>query len=305
MKILLTGSTGLIGSALIELLRTEGHSTVRLRRGHADAGDILWNPDKGEIDLKALEGADAAVHLAGESIAAGRWTPERKQRILDSRVKGTTLLAKSLATLQRPPRVLVSASAVGYYGDRGPELLTEDSPAGSGYLPTVCREWEAATAPAAEKGIRVVRLRIGIVLSPKGGALAKMLTPFRAGLGGPLGSGTQYMSWIALEDLCRMFLHSIRTESITGPANAVAPAPVTNNEFTKELAMALHRPAVFRMPHLAARLAFGEMADALLFSSARVVPEKMQASGFVYRYLTLRSWFSDRLSTSSRTRMAS
>lgn len=305
MKILVTGSTGLIGSSLIELLRTEGHSAVRLRRGRADAGDVLWNPDSGDIELNGLEGADAAVHLAGENIASGRWTAERKQRILDSRVKGTTLLAKSLGKLQRPPQVLVSASAIGYYGDRGEELLTEDSPAGSGYLANVCREWEAATAPAAEKGIRVARLRIGIVLSPKGGALAKMLTPFRAGLGGPLGSGTQHMSWIALEDLCRMFVHSIRTESIAGPVNAVAPAPATNNEFTKELAMALHRPAVFRMPHLAARLAFGEMADALLFSSARVVPEKMQASGFVYRYPTLRSWFSDRLSTSSRSRIAS
>jgi uncharacterized protein len=305
MKILVTGSTGMIGSALIELLRTEGHSAVRLRRGRADSGDILWNPDTGEIDLKSLEGADAAVHLAGENIAAGRWTTERKQRILDSRVKGTTLLAKSLAQLQSPPKVLVSSSAIGYYGDRGEELLTEDSPAGSGYLANVCREWEAATEPAAQKGIRVVRLRTGIVLSPKGGALAKMLTPFRAGLGGPLGSGTQYMSWIALEDLCRMFVHAIRTESMTGAANAVAPAPVTNNEFTRELAMALHRPAVFRMPHLAARLAFGEMADALLFSSARVVPEKMQASGFVYQYLTLRSWFSERLSISSRPRIAS
>jgi uncharacterized protein (TIGR01777 family) len=289
MKVLVTGSTGLIGTALIELLRTEGHSPVRLRRGgRADAGDIFWNPDKGEIDSSSLEGFDAVVHLAGENIASGRWTPERKRSILDSRVKGTSLLAKSLAQLQRPPKVLVSSSAIGYYGDRGEEVLTEDSPAGSGFLPQVCREWEAATAPAAAKGIRAVQLRTGIVLSAKGGALARMLTPFRAGLGGPLGSGTQYMSWIALEDLCRMFLHAMSTESIKGPANAVAPTPVTNNEFTKELAGALHRPALFRAPRFALNLALGEMAEALLLASARVVPSRMKAAGFVYQYPELR-----------------
>jgi hypothetical protein len=283
MKIMVTGATGLVGSALLPLLKAGGHEVSRVVRQPKPAEkDIVWNPDEGRIDLAGLEGADAVVHLAGENIASGRWTVARKQRILQSRVKGTQLLAQSLAKLQRPPKVLVSASAIGYYGDRGVAVLSEDSPPGSGFLSDVCRAWESATQPAAAKGIRVVHLRIGIVLSTRGGALAKMLTPFRLGAGGRIGDGNQYMSWISLQDLCRAITHVIRMDSVNGAVNAVAPAPVTNAEFTKALASALHRPALVPVPAFGIRLAFGEMADALLLASTRVVPARLQGSGFAF-----------------------
>jgi uncharacterized protein (TIGR01777 family) len=230
------------------------------------------------------EEPDAVVHLAGENIAAGRWTERQKARIRDSRVKGTRLLCDLLARYSPPPKALVCASAVGYYGDRGDEILKEESAPGSDFLFDVCREWEAATQTAVERGIRVVNLRIGVVLSPLGGALAKMLTPFKLGAGGVIGSGRQYMSWIALDDVVRAFHFALTNQSLLGPVNAVAPNPVTNRDFTRTLGRVLSRPTVFPMPAFAARLAFGEMADALLLASTRVEPARLLAGSFIFRY---------------------
>src|SRR6266566_4624603 len=230
---------------------------------------------------------NAVVHLAGENIAGGRWTAARKERILNSRVKGTKLIAETLGNLPQPPQVLVSASAIGYYGDRGSELLREQSPPGTGFLPDVCRQWEAATDAATRKGIRVVHLRTGIVLSGKGGALRKMLLPFKLGVGGKIGSGEQYWSWISIDDHCAAILHCIQASSLHGPVNAVSPSPVTNLEFTKALGRVLHRPTIFPLPALAARLVLGEMADALLLASARVEPAKLLGSRFVFEHKDL------------------
>ena len=295
MHILVTGSTGLVGSTLIPALTTEGHRVSCLVRSKAKMGnrDTYWDPAAGELYSPGLEGLDAVVHLAGESIAGGRWTAARKARIRDSRIQGTRLLSQTLAQLARPPKVFISASAIGYYGDRADEILTEQSPPGSNFLAGVCREWESATEPAAQHGIRVVILRLGVVLSAKGGALAKMLTPFRMGVGGVVGSGKQYMSWIAIDDLVRVVIHALKTESLSGPTNAVAPNPVTNAEFTKTLGRTLRRPTIFPMPAFAARLALGEMADELLLASQRVVPSKLLASGFVFRHPGLESALAD------------
>jgi uncharacterized protein (TIGR01777 family) len=230
-----------------------------------------------------LQGVDAAVHLAGESIAQ-RWTSERKARILKSRARGTRLLSESFARLTQPLRVLLCASAIGYYGNRGEEVLTEESPSGSGFLAEVCREWEAACESAVRKGIRVVNLRFGVVLSPTGGMLGRMLFPFRLGLGGRIGSGKQYMSWIAIDDLVGIILHALACDELIGPVNAVAPNPVTNFEFTKTLGRVLRRPTVFPVPSWAARLALGEMADDLLLASARVEPARLASSGYVFHY---------------------
>lgn len=254
-----------------------------VRREPSHPNETRWDPERAIIDEAALEGLDAVVHLAGENIA-GRWDQEKKAKIRDSRIKGTALLSNALARLSQKPKVFVCASAVGYYGDRGDQILTEASPPGSGFLPEVCRLWEAATEPAAESGIRVVNLRIGIVLSSRGGALARMLTPFKLGLGGPIGSGQQYMSWIDLEDLIRIITHALKAESLCGPVNAVAPNPVTNAEFARALGRALSRPALLPLPAFAARLAFGQMADELLLASARVKPEKLLSSGFQFNY---------------------
>jgi hypothetical protein len=231
-----------------------------------------------------LSGIDALIHLAGESIAAGRWTATRKQRILDSRVKATRFISETISQLNPTPQVLVSASAIGYYGDRGSDVLSENSPPGKGFLADVCRQWEAATEPATRKGIRVVHLRIGIVLSPKGGALAKMLLPFKMGLGGRIGSGKQFWSWVSLDDLCAAIVHCIQATGLHGPVNIVSPAPVTNAEFTKALGRALGRPTIFPMPAFAARAALGEMADPLLLASARVEPGKLTSSRFEFRH---------------------
>lgn len=289
MKIAITGSTGLVGSALVPFLTTGGHHVTRIVRTSTTEAETLWNPATGQIDGGRLEGFDAVVHLAGENIAARCWNAEQKARICDSRVQGTKLLCETLAKLQRPPRVLVSASAIGFYGDQGDRELTEESPSGSGFLPEVCQEWEAATEAAKKAGIRVVQLRFGVILSPGGGALAKMLTPFRLGLGGRIGNGRQWMSWIALDDVVGCVHHALATESLRGPVNAVAPRPVTNREFTKTLGKVLWRPTLFPMPGFMARLAFGEMANELLLASTRVLPRALLDSGFRFLYGDLES----------------
>ena len=287
MRILVSGASGLIGSALIPYLRAKGMETAVLVR-HPAAADgrdrIHWNPDEHLIDAQSLSGFDAVVHLAGENIASGRWTPARKQRIYDSRVKGTSLLAAALAACPAPPKVFLCSSAVGYYGDRGDEILDETSLPGRGFLAETCIAWEAAARPAVDVGIRTVHLRTGVVLTRDAGMLARLLFPFRLGLGGPLGLGKSWMSWIGLEDMIRVILHCLEGEEASGPVNAVAPHPVTNREFTRALAVVLRRPAVFPVPPIALRLAFGEMAGELLLSSARVVPHRLEASGFTWRH---------------------
>ena len=285
MKIVVSGSHGLVGGALCQLLTKNGHEVIRLvRHAHTiGAPEIEWRPDKGVIDKERLEGVDAVVHLAGENIAEGRWTAEKKQAIRDSRVKGTALLSESLATLKHPPEVFVSASAIGYYGNRGDELLTENSTPGKDFLAGVCQEWENAATPAAEKGIRTVLARFGIILAENGGALAKMLTPFRMGVGGRIGDGKQWMSWIALDDVVGGIQSVILDRFVNGPVNFVAPHPVTNAEFTKTLGSVLSRPTFFPVPAFGARLAFGEMADALLLGSQRVEPAVLKSRGFGFQ----------------------
>ncbi|HLY63776.1 MAG TPA: TIGR01777 family oxidoreductase [Terriglobia bacterium] len=297
MNILVTGSNGLVGSALIPVLTAEGHRVSRLVRSKSNLGirDTFWDPAAGELYSPPLEGLDGVVHLAGESIADGRWSKARKARIRESRVQGTRLLSGSLARLVHPPKVLISASAIGYYGDRGQEILSEQAHPGSGFLAGVCQDWEAAVQPAPERSIRVVTLRTGIVLSPVGGALARMLLPFRMGVGGVVGSGKQYMSWITIDDMIRIILYALKIETLRGPVNAVAPKPVTNAEFTRILGRVLSRPTVLPMPGFAARLAFGEIANELLLSSARVVPAKLEASGFVFRHPDLETALSSLL----------
>ena len=286
MNILVSGSTGLLGSALLPALNATGHQVTRLVRSDAGASGpvVLWDPQAGFLETKGLEGLDAVVHLAGENIAAGRWTAAQKARIRESRVKGTHLLSTALSQMHSPPKVFACASAIGFYGNRGEEILREESTCGPGFLAEVCRDWEEAASIAARKGIRVVHFRFGVILSPKGGALAKMLLPFRLGLGGVVGSGKQYMSWISLEDAARAALHALNTPTLQGPLNLVAPNPVRNREFTKSLGRALSRPTLFPMPAFAARLAFGEMADDLLLASARVVPAKLESSGFSFLF---------------------
>ncbi len=289
MKILISGASGLIGSSLAFALATAGHSLNRLVRdaSRAAAGDVVWNPAAGELEAAALEPFDAIVHLAGESIAAGRWTDQKKERIRGSRVEGTQTLAEALTKLPPRPRTLISASAVGFYGNRDDELLDETSSPGNDFLAEVCQAWEAATEPAAKAGVRVVKARFGVVLSGQGGALKKMLLPFRLGLGGKIGSGQQYMSWVALDDVVGAVVHCLNTERVRGAVNVVAPNPVTNLEFTKTLGRVLSRPTIFPMPAVAARVAFGEMADALLLSSQRVQPAKLLGAGYAFKFPTL------------------
>jgi len=284
MDLLVTGSTGLIGSALVPYLTGKGHCVTRMIRATpwAGANEIRWDPVSGMLNAAEVEGFDAVVHLAGENIAGGRWTAGVKRRIRDSRVQGTRLLAGSLAHLHQPPKTFICASAIGYYGDRGEEVLREESAPGRGFLADVCREWEEAARPAAEKGIRVVYVRIGVVLSTAGGALAKMLLPFRFGVGGKIGSGAQYWSWITLDDLVRIINFSLQDETCSGPVNAVTPHPVTNLEFTRTLGRVLARPTIFPLPAFVARMALGEMANDLLLASARVEPAKLLASGYEF-----------------------
>jgi uncharacterized protein (TIGR01777 family) len=284
MKILVSGSHGLVGSALVSSLRSDGHEVFGLVR-HAphSESEVEWYPERGSLALARLEGMDAVVHLAGESIAEGRWNDEKKQRIRESRVKGTTVLSEALSNLKHPPKTLISASAIGYYGNRGDLILTEQSAPGNDFLAGVCVEWERATEAASAQGIRVVLARFGIILSADGGALKKMLPPFRMGVGGRVGSGKQWMSWIALDDVIAGLTFTLTTESLSGPVNFVAPNPVRNAEFTKALGKALARPTFFPIPEFGVRLAFGEMADALLLSSQRVQPAQLVGAGYQFK----------------------
>jgi len=281
LDVLVTGASGLVGGALAPFLTTGGHRVRRLtRRTPRSEDEFSWNPRTGELDPAALEGVDAIVHLAGENIAGRRWSAEQKQRILESRVQGTRLLVEAVNAMPRKPRVFVCASAVGIYGDRGDKQLDEDSPGGSGFLAKVCKAWEAETHELS--GVRSVQLRFGVVLSPAGGALARMLPPFRFGVGGRIGSGQQYMSWIALDDVIGAVHHALFCEALEGPVNAVAPESVTNAEFTHTLGRVLGRPTLLPMPALGARIAFGELADELLLAGQRVVPRRLQESGYEF-----------------------
>ncbi len=285
MRILISGASGLLGSAMRPALASAGHSTSALVRRAPAAGEVQWNPGQ-PLDPQSLAGFDAIVHLAGKAIA-GRWSEKFKREVRESRVLGTQTLATAAAESFRrtgQPKAFVAASATGYYGNRGDEELSEDSKPGSGFLAEVCEEWEAATSPAADAGVRVVNVRIGVVLAKHGGALRAMLPAFRLGLGGPVGDGRQYMSWIALDDVVGAFLFALANENLRGPVNAVAPQPVRNLEFVRALGKALHRPAFFPLPAFVVRTVFGEMGEALLLSSARVKPAKLEAAGYGFRH---------------------
>jgi uncharacterized protein (TIGR01777 family) len=279
----ITGSNGFIGSNLKRFLEHAGHNVIRLvRQPPANKAEVFWDANNPNCSLSALNKIDALIHLAGENIAAGRWNAARKRAIMDSRVAGTNNLSLALAKLPVPPKKLICASATGFYGDRGDEILDEESGQGAGFLPDVAAAWEKSTAPAAAAGIKVVHLRFGLVLDPGGGALKNMLLPFRFGIGGPLGAGTQWMSWITLNDLTNIIYFSLLNPEVTEPINAVSPSPVTNERFSKVLAKALHRPCLFRVPAAVLRLLLGEMADALLLSSTRVVPKKLLELGYAF-----------------------
>ena len=291
-KILVSGVSGPIGAALVPTLRSNGVRITRLARPGAGLNpssieeQIPWDPAQPLLPA-AVSGFDAVIHLAGESIV-GRWTPAKKMKIRDSRVVGTRNLAQALARAKEKPVVFVCGSAIGYYGNRGDELLKEESSSGTGFLPEVCREWESASHPAAEAGIRTVQIRTGVVLSPKGGALGKMLLPFKLGVGGRVGDGRQWMSWIDVEDMVGAIHHILKTDLLHGPVNLVAPKPVTNAEFTKTLAGALARPAILPVPAFAAKLAFGEMGEEVLLWSQRVEPTRLIMSGYPFRFRDLR-----------------
>jgi uncharacterized protein (TIGR01777 family) len=287
-KILVSGSTGLIGTALLSALRTSGYEVTCLVRGGTSGKEqIGWDPAR-PLAPESVSGFDAVVHLAGESIV-GRWTDAKKRRIRESRVQGTRNLAAALAAAPQRPQLLISASAIGYYGDRGEETLREDSSSGDGFLPEVCREWEEAAEPVAKVGIRCVQIRIGVVLSASGGALHAMLLPFRMGVGGKMGSGRQWMSWVHIDDLVGAVQHVIKCDTLRGPVNVVAPNPVRNAEFTKVLSSVLSRPAIFPMPAFAARLVFGQMGDELLLVSQRVEPAKLLTSGYSFKKSDLKT----------------
>ncbi|MEM7311156.1 MAG: TIGR01777 family oxidoreductase [Planctomycetota bacterium] len=283
MKVAVTGSTGLVGAALVSALRERGDEVVCLVRREARGDDeVAWSPEKGVLEPPKLEGVDAVIHLAGENIAAKRWSDQQKQRIRDSRVVGTAKLVESLTGLVDRPKVFLSASAIGFYGQSGSERVDEASGAGTGFLPEVCRAWEDASKPLAEAGTRVAHLRFGVILSPGGGALAKMLLPFKLGLGGNVGSGAQGMSWISLRDAVGATLH-VLDQDLSGPVNMVAPTACSNADFTRSLGRALHRPTILPMPAFAARLAFGELADDLLLASLWVEPKALLGSGYRFQ----------------------
>lgn len=286
MRLAVTGATGLVGHSLLPFLRTGGHEVRRMTRSPRLPGDVAWSYGEGRIEAVKLDGLDGVVHLAGETIAA-RWTESRKKRIWESRAIGTRFLCETLARLHRPPRVLVCASAVGIYGDRGDEVLTEESPLpppSTDFLSGVAREWEVATEPAREAGIRVVNLRFGVILTPAGGALARLLLPFRLGLGGRIGNGRQWMSWIGIDDVTGVIHHALLADEVSGPVNATSPHPRTNQEFSAAIGRALGRLARIPVPAGVIKLALGEMGEAALLSSARVIPSRLQASGYVFRH---------------------
>ena len=298
-RVLASGVSGPIGTALLPALRAAGAQITRLvrptsRRSSQDEATIAWDPEQ-PISASSVSGFDAVIHLAGDSIV-GRWTPEKKKSIRDSRVTGTNNLAQALAQANLKPAVFVCSSAIGYYGNRGDEVLTEESQPGQGFLPDVCREWEQATRTAADAGIRTVQIRTGVVLSPKGGALAEMIIPFKIGVGGRIGSGKQWMSWIDVDDMVGGILHVLNTEGIRGPVNFVAPNPVTNREYTKTLASVLSRPAIFPLPALMVRLAFGEMGETVLLGSQRVQPSQLVSSGYSFHFKSLQPSLKNALS---------
>lgn len=289
MKILVSGSGGLIGSALVQRLTRAGHHVIPLKRAANPESTVAvasWNPDAAEVRLDRCAPLDAVVHLAGENIAQ-RWTPATKKRITDSRVRATRLLVSALLKRTQLPRVMICASATGYYGDRADASLNEQSGPGVGFLPDLCCAWEAAAQPAVTSGVRVVHLRLGIVLARQGGALAKMLPPFKLGMGGRMGTGRQYWSWIALEDVLRIIEHVLDSNSLAGPVNATAPNPLTNAQFTAALGRAVRRPAVIPVPGLLLKAVFGEMAQATVLCSARVFPDELLRNGFQFRFPTI------------------
>ena len=286
--IAMTGASGLVGEELTALLTGNGHTVLPIKRGEkADADAIRWDVASGLTNPGRLAGVDTVVHLAGENIASGRWNAALKQKIRNSRTEGTRNLVQSIAAIEDRPSTLICASAIGLYGDQQDKVLTEDSPAGDGFLADVCREWEQEANKATELGLRVVNVRIGVVLSPKGGALAKMLLPFKLGAGGIVGSGKQYWSWVGLNDLTRIITHCIEDADISGPVNAVSPNAMTNYDFTKAVGRVLKRPTIFPLPAFMAKLVLGEMAEALLLASTRVSPEKLQQSGFKFNHAEL------------------
>lgn len=289
MRILISGASGLVGAALTKWLRADGHEVAHFVRpgGASAAGDIAWDPASANVDVAAMEGADAVIHLSGASIGDGRWTAARKAILRSSRIDSTRLMVDALGKLRQKPRVFLCASAIGYYGNRGDEILTEESERGIGFLPLLARDWEAEALRAENDGIRTVRMRFGVILSREGGALPRMVLPLKFGAGGRLGSGKQWMSWIALEDVVGIVCAMILDDRFRGAVNVVAPNPVQNEEFTRVLARVLERRAIFPAPEFALRLALGEMADALLLISQRVQPERLVAAGYAFQYANL------------------
>ncbi len=283
MKVLIAGASGLVGSALIPALEAGGDTITRLVRTSPGLDEIEWHPNNDQINAAAVEGFDAVINLAGENIAGGRWTDELKRKIHDSRIYGTHLLSETISKLKQKPNVFLCASATGIYGDRGDETLDEQSDSGGGFLAGVCREWEQATEPAAAAGVRTVNLRFGPILAREGGMLAKLLTPFKMGMGGKVGSGKQFVSWVAIEDAVEAIKLALHSEAVRGPLNIVSPNPVTNEIFTKTLGHVLGRPTALAMPAFAVRLAFGEMADEMLLASQKVMPKKLNDLGYEFQ----------------------
>lgn len=285
MKILVTGSSGLVGTSLVPFLKTQGHNVFSLKRPQSNSHvGLTWDPAKGKINPSDLEGFDAIIHLAGENIASGSWSKEKKRKLAQSRIDSTRLLVDAMLNLEKPPSVFVCASAIGFYGNRENETLTEESDVGKGFLADLCAKWELEASRVAQKNIRPVMLRIGVVLTPSGGMLQKILPPFQLGGGGPIGSGNQYMSWIAIDDLVSAIYHCLCTKEISGAVNATSPEACTNSEFTKSLGNVLHRPTIFPVPEIALKLAFGQMAEETMLSSCRVKPAKLTDSGYKFLY---------------------
>lgn len=284
MKILIAGASGFVGSELVPFLTHAGCEVKKLVRKNTDlaSDEISWDPEKGIVNESELEGFDAMINLAGDSISQGRWTEKKKKSILESRINATRTLSNAIQRIKKPPKIFINASAVGYYGSRGDSILTEDSQSGTGFLAHVCEEWEAAALPIASKNVRLMNTRFGMILSANGGALAKMLIPFKFGLGGVIGSGNQYISWITLDEVLGIIYHILNTDTLAGPVNVATPNPVTNSTFTKTLGKVLSRPTFLTMPATVAQLVFGEMADELLLASQRVSCEKLIGSGYQF-----------------------